>query len=230
MTAFPELAAHEPQPWTPPALRELPDAPVFLVRPPPRGARDLRYALTAAGLVFHGPVAHREEAAKALRELWPPEQVDDGLARLREFWATLDRGEKLAPADSAALDELSTRLRAAWPRIGRMAADDAEFIEAAPRIAAGLVIAGWSGIDVAYRRDAGRVPLATIDQVERALVELEGTAGLEPGAAFVELTAEAFAIINGPADAPAPDPTHETDTAAAPPSPKPARRRSPKGN
>lgn len=214
----------QPSPWTPLSLAALDTPPVFMLAPPPRGERALRYALRAEGLTFHGDAELRAEAERALRVLWPEELAEDGLAKLKSMWDCLDRGDALAPDDAAALDGLTSRLRRAWPRLAEMAADDAEYIEEAPKIAASLAVAGWSSLPVSYERISARVPLETLDGAQKALAELERAAGLEPGTAWLELTAKSLAIINGTADAPAPNPT-PAETPAPEPSEKPARRR-----
>lgn len=239
----------KPEPWTPPSLRDLPEPPVFQLRPPRHGARDLRYEIMAAGLHFHADAVIRAEAIRGLRALWSPEDAEPNVARVESLWAAMDRGEELAADDAAALDDLSARLRRAWPALNRMAADNHAFWEGVPHLAVSLATAGWSGtLNVPYRRDGRCVPLDRIEEVAKALAGIEEAAGLQPGAAFLELSARCFALINGTAtDEAAEAPALSTATTAALAStdgadpgpavldtpadePKPARRRAAKGN
>lgn len=232
-----------PEPWTPPSFRDLPAPPVFQLRPPRWGSRDLRYETIAAGLHFHDDAAIRAEAVRGLRALWGAEEAEPNIARVEALWAAMDRGEELAPDDAAALDDLSGRLRRAWPALNRMAADNAAFWDGVPSIAVSLVTAGWSGqiLQLPYRRDGRFVPLDLVEQVAKALARIEEEAGLQHRVAFVELSARAFELINGGAVAEAPTPSTDTaalaaedgtdtatailDNTAADPSAKPARRR-----
>lgn len=223
----------KPEPWTPPSLHDLPEPPVFQLRPPRHGARDLRYEIMAAGLHFHPDAAIRQEAIRGLRALWSPDEADENIKRVEGLWAAMDRGEELTADDAAALDELSVRLRRAWPPIAEMAADNAEFVETVPALAVSLAAAGWSGsLNVPYGRERGRVPLEKVEAMAKALAGVEQAAGLQPGVAFVELSARAFAVVNGTAtDEPAADPVPipSPETPAATEEPKPARRRASKG-
>lgn len=192
--------------WTPPSLAHLTEPPSFDFRPIERGQVALRHALAAAGVCFHGAAAIRDEAERAIRALVEPEFIDATMGRLRALWARIDGGEELEADEQAALDDLEARLNARWTRLRTMAADDAAFASEAPRIAASLVLAGWSNLEVPFDLAAGRIPLATIDAIEAALMAIEQGHDLALGTAFAALGAHSLIIISGTT------PTERTET------------------
>ncbi len=201
--------------FVPPALATLQDPPVFLLRQPkPRETRELSYDLLCAGLRFHDLAEIRAEALRGLDQLWSPDAVAAGKERLTGFWARIDAGETLEPAEASALADLSTRLADAWPPLNRMAADNRRFVTDAPLLAAARLIAGWQGVDVGYSREANRVPLERLDRLQEALAKLDGG---EVG--FAELAGECLHRINAPA------PADETGTGTATSHNPPRRRR-----
>ncbi len=145
------------------------NASTFMLRTIARPTVEYRHAIESAGLAFHSIDDMRAETLRALEQLWPKRTYRREVARITALWNRLDGGEALAPEEQGALDGLGERLARAWPRIAEMAADNARFGRESAIIAASLIITGWSNLDVAFRREAGRIPLATLDQVEAAI-------------------------------------------------------------
>jgi hypothetical protein len=194
--------SYGPEEWSPPCLEHVEPKPVFQLAPGvPNSKRQYRRALRTAGLRFHASEQIRAEVMLALRQLWSPEEFAASEKRLQAFWATMDACGEPDPAEAAAIDDLLDRLERHWPRLARMAADNAEFAEDALPIAASLFIVGWSGVDVAFQRFAGEVPLHVIDELRDALGRIEdqaitgGVADIEKGLAFAQLINAASARI-----------------------------------
>lgn len=183
--------------YTPDSLKDVAGAPVFWMKPMTgRTLPRYKHALRAAGLKFHQVEEVRAETLKALAALWSPEQYEGHAARLDAYWKASDifdqqvrewqsagaTGE--APDIGALIDavevdrirDLQNRLGDAWPALAMMAADNALWLEEMPRVALSMVLAGWSGIDLPFRMEEGRVPLAVIDQIEKALATAEDAA------------------------------------------------------
>lgn len=184
----------------PAALADLPFRPFFVLRDPDqlgeRVARRYRFELRAAGLRCHTSETFRVEALSALRSRYEPETYEASRARLTAFWAAVDQGETVDPDEEAAVKELGDRLEREHPPLARMAADNERFFSDSLRIAASMALAGWAGLDVPYDLVAGRIPIATIDAIERALGDAETRAGKEAGGAWAELGAACLARIS----------------------------------
>jgi hypothetical protein len=153
----------------------------------------------AEGLQFHGTEAFRDEMLKALRALWSSDDFEPNASRLRNFWALCDQNAQSDEDEAAAIRELTERLMRAWPPLSKMAADNKRFSDESGRIAVSMFAVGWTGLEVAYSRDAGSVPLVKIDEVEIELTAMEVKAkadkveGLaEPGTAFIQLATAAY--------------------------------------
>jgi len=183
--------------FTPDSLKDVAGAPVFWLKPMTgRTLPRYKHALRAAGLKFHQVDDVRAETLKALQTLWSPELYGEHAARLEAYWKASDTYDRLvrdwqaagaageAPdlktlIDQAEVDsirDLQNRLGDAWPPLAMMAADNALWLEEMPRVALSMVLAGWSGIDLPFRMEEGRVPLAVIDQIEKALSKAEDAA------------------------------------------------------
>lgn len=152
------------------------------------------------GLLTHGTDAFRDEMIRAIKDLYsPPDVFEAAKARLESYWTLLDQGGQPSEEDAEATRELTERLIRVWPRLSNMAADNKRFGDEAGRIAASMFVVGWEGLETAYARSDGVVPLGRIDDVELELGMLEQKAkadkveGVEdPGTAFLQLTAASF--------------------------------------
>ncbi len=197
------VTASELEPFTPSSLASIAAPPVFTLRPATgRTLREYRSALRREGLVYHAPEEIRAEIRLALAALWTPELYAAHVGRLEAVWAAEDRNENLPEDQRIALDreevrqiaDLLDRVQREWPALRGMTADNVQFMEDSLKVAAAMFVAGWSNVDVAYVREAGRVPLETLDQVEGALDAAEEKAiadGVKEagpvGRAFMEL-------------------------------------------
>lgn len=186
--------------FTPSSLRNAPVPPVFILRPAAeREFREFEYLGRKHCLRSHDKEAMRAEMLRGLRANWSEETYEKEAARLRSYWALVDQGGEVDPAEEAGVNELVGRLLKHWPPLAEMGADNLRFGEETGRIAVSMFCMGWRGLDVPYSREEGHVPLAAIDKVETELAVLErrlaedkveGVA--EPGTAFAELTAKAY--------------------------------------
>lgn len=194
------VEADELQEFVPTVLANLPAPPVFLLRSASgREWRKYQYIMRAEGLEFHSKDAFRAETLKALQELWSPADFEAHSARLRAHWALLDQKGEPDEKEEAAINDLMGRLVREWRPLAVMAADNMRFGEESLGIAASMFVVGWRNVDVPYRRDAGRVPLELLDQVETWLTTTEKKAAedkidgvLEPGMAFLQLCNAAY--------------------------------------
>lgn len=192
--------------WTPECLVNAPTPPVFLLKPlTHRHNRAFQNLLIENGIVFHDTESVRQEMFKALRSLWSPADQEREIARLEQAFAAMDMGEILPENEVMAIDELIQRVHEAWPKFGRMTAQNNRFHEDAPLIAASLAIEGWTGIETEYRRTGLSVPLETMDQLKIDLRDYEqrlvdsgaNIAGLgQPGTAIMQLGIKGFSLLN----------------------------------
>jgi hypothetical protein len=196
--------ASEIEDFTPPSLLNLPSPPVFKLRPATgREWRKYQYVMRAEGLTYHSKEDIRAEMLRALAALYSPDDCASATARLRSYWALLDQSGTPAEADIAAVDDLVARLTREWPPLARAGADNMRFLEESMSIAVSMFVVGWTGLDLSYRRNDGRVPLDLIDELEDALQALERQAKADkvegvgrPGTAWVELCNAAHARLS----------------------------------
>lgn len=187
--------------WTPPSLAALPAPPQFAFRAAePQEVIEFGYDLDRAGVRYHETDPFRAEMLRGLRELWSPATYATGEARLRAAWAAWDAGSAPDESEAEAIAELTQRLTDAWPPLARMAADNLRFPGESAKNAIARVVVGWTDTGVPYRREMGRVPLATLDELERAMGEMDKLASIG-ATSFGQLASEALARIRG--DAPA---------------------------
>lgn len=207
--------------FKPDSLKDVADAPVVWLKPMTgRVLPRYRHALRAAQLKYHGTTAFRDEMLVGLAKLWTPSDFDTHSSRLRAYWAAADALETRlsewkgagAKGDAPTIDlpdeevtqviDLQRRLADAWQPLATMAADNAHFLEESPRVALSMVLTGWSGIDVPFALEQGRVPMATIDRVETALAKIEQQARSRSiavgadGTAFAQIQSRALRELN----------------------------------
>lgn len=197
------LSASEVASYTPPSLANLPTPPVFLVRPVTgRDARAFRRACMVEGLMHHQFDEIRAEMLRGLKRHWSEEDYEAGKAKVQAIWDALDQGLEVDPDDLEALSHLQSTVGRLHKPLATMGADNQDFNDLAPRIALTLFVVGWRHIDVPYRREAGLVPVETVDALEAAVLKIEQAAeadkveGVKPGVAFVQLWAHVLTAMN----------------------------------
>jgi hypothetical protein len=197
--------------YSPPNLANLPSPPKFTFRPAtPRDMRALQRELRLEGLQIHSAEDLRNAMRAELRNLWSAEVRDAEMLKLNNFWATLDQNSnlpeddqvKIEPGAWEAFEELSTRIYQASRVLRSMQTDNAEFTLYAPKVALGLFLAGWKGIDAPFRREAGVVSIETLTALEAKLLEMEDAAIKDmvegivaPGEAFNSLAIHAQTML-----------------------------------
>jgi hypothetical protein len=212
------LTANEMETFTPPSLANLPSPPSFIVRTATqRSWIAFQDALASypgldRPLIFHSQEAMRAELIRGLDTLYIGEAVAAAKGRLQETWQILDMAEQSddpeaaeKPSDEALAEmgKLAAEITNEWRPLTRMAADNLRWSRDAPRIAVGMFVAGWSGVDLPYEREAGVVTLTHVDKLAEMLATVERDAvksnivGIgTPGTAFRELSNEAFGRLN----------------------------------
>ncbi|MEA3044577.1 MAG: hypothetical protein QOH47_2415 [Sphingomonadales bacterium] len=186
--------------FTPPSLKNAPVPPVFLLRPANgRELRKFEYRLMAEGLQFYSTEAFRAEMLKGLAALWSVDDYPANAARLVSYWTLCDQKGEPDVVEAEFVAELTRRLMRAWPPLSAMAADNQRFSDESGRIAASMFVVGWTGLETAYLRESGSVPLLRIDDVETELAGMEKKAGEakvegvgKPGTAFAEVASAAY--------------------------------------
>lgn len=188
--------------FTPASLAEIDTPPVFRLRAASRRERR-RYdrLMIEEGLRRHDKEAMRAELLRGLRELSSDDEFETWEVLLRQHWdardefeeehkdTTLDEVPDFVPPGPS-VDEISQVTRGIhenWPPLRKMAADNLIFNREAPALLISVMLSGWSGIGTTFVSREGAIPLDTIDQLDKDLVQLEEEHGLSPGKAFVEL-------------------------------------------
>jgi hypothetical protein len=238
------VEAAEIQEYIPESLRNIVPAPKFRLRPASeRDQRRFNRILQEEGLTLHGDDAMQAEILRAISTLW----VDEDAIRIRDRYvnyletvkqsarARLDDQETeltIPEEDSNWVAELFETIMREWKPLRRMVAANRVFETDAPKIALVVYLAGWKHVDCPFRLEGGFVPLETIDQLQKALGQIEAKAiedkieGVAPGLAFLELCNKAFALMrltgdeekNSPSPSPSssnPDPSTTNSDAKA---------------
>ena len=202
------MSATETSSFFPPSLGNLEPRPSFRFRPPtPRSKRRYQRALTEEGLRFHPDASVEAETLRAMRDLWvgDAELLAANESRLQSFWETMRQAQNdpsitvdKAEANSVAL--AIARLVDAWPTLRKMNADNQAFNDDAPKMALGLFLAGWSGLETSFRMEDGQVPLEVLDMLEAEIDKIEAKAiddNVEGvvGIAFQELALHALGLM-----------------------------------
>ena len=207
------LSSSEMTTWSPPSLANLEPRPVFRFRvPTPRSRRDFRYALVGEGLRYHAQEAVEAEALRAMRALWSgdDDQLRANETRLTTFWETLrqaqtDKTIVIDQQEAETVINALTQISDAWPMLRQMNADNLRFNDDARKIAIGMFVAGWSGLETSFRMENGRIPLDLIDAVQEELDAIDDRAMADKvegvvGIAFMELGNHAMSLLNLGAD------------------------------
>jgi len=195
------LSADEIVSYTPSSLANVATPPVFLLRPvTPRDARAFRRACMVEGLVYHGVDEVREELLRGLKRHW--NEYEEAKARIQQVWDAADQDAEVPPEELEAIAALQRSIGRMHKPLALMTADNVDFNDMAPRIALTLFVVGWQNIDVVYRREAGLVPVETVDALEVAVTAIEKKAvadkveGAASGLAFTQLWAHVLTTMN----------------------------------
>ncbi len=214
------LSRDEIEHFTPDSLANVAPKPTIRMRPAsPRDERTIASACRIEGLTHHNAEAIRAEQLRALRAMWSPEIFETESARLRGAWDSLDQGVAIPDDEAQALSELSLELHRHWRPLRQMHDDNEVFERDFPRLALCIFIAGWSNIDVPYKRVSGQVPLETIDLLLREVEAIEARAiadkidGASPGVAVPQVNIKALQHValtqgeRGNSSSPSPSPS-----------------------
>jgi hypothetical protein len=187
------LSADEIESFTPESLKNLSPRVVFRLRPAtPRDLRVFHRQAMIEGLATHDVVSIRRVQLAELEKLWSIEKFTEYRDRLEMAWAANDQGVEIEPAEMAHLNELLNYLQQASRPLRAMIADNSAFERDAPKIMLGIIMDGWSGIDVPFEREGGIVPLAVLDAAEEMLAKIENASGdsvkgIMPGLGWAQL-------------------------------------------
>jgi hypothetical protein len=197
------LSQEEVVAFTPPSLANIECPPVFSFRPVrERDNRTYQRAAIVAGLTHHDDQAVRAEYLKALKRLWSEADYAKGSAALLSVWERIDGGIDVPQAELESAGHLLSEVQRNWPPLRVMLADNYAFFQDAPRLALGLFLRGWTGLETVYAREADQVPMAVIDRLETELNRLDrdaverNVADAMPGAAYSQLASHALSLLN----------------------------------
>lgn len=208
--SFLPVEASELSDFTPPSLANMPAPPVFQFRPSTeRDTRQFWRRCAVMGLVLHSKDAMRATIKTELARLWDDEAFNHRMPMLQAFWDAADYNEQVGesdqveidPADARAVSELLGRVMEASQELRQMAVENDTFMDDAPKMAISHFLVGWRNFSSPLRREAGSIPLACIDDMERQLRAVEeeslasGIQGVTPGLAFTELALNAFGLL-----------------------------------
>lgn len=182
--------------FTPESLKEVlgDDAPVFRLRAPSENhVRRFRQVCSDEGLTSYSDDEFTEEKMRAIDALWTPEDAAGLRDRLSGLLASIGQEIEVADEDLRWLDELDDTLFDNWRPLRVMRRKAGELRHYAPRLAVSTYVAGWSGLDAPFRLEGGYVPIAVVDELEKALGRIaEEHLGKERrGIPFIELYAAA---------------------------------------
>jgi len=132
---------------------------VYLIRIPTLGLKaSFRRHCVAAGIQIWPKRELCRRAAITLREA-NPDNLDSLLDLVAEVEAAAEDGADLGEATLTAWTGLSQELRRFDPGFAGLVADNQHWTQLAPIIAARFFLAGWEGIDLAFKRGIdGLVP------------------------------------------------------------------------
>lgn len=193
----------------PPSFGNLEPRPTFRFRPAsPRSQRIYAQRLKRAGLRYYSDVDVQAEAIRAMRALWigNDDQLRANEARLTNFWETVKQAAKdttvgVDPAEAEEISSALQRLSDNWPQLRSMDADNWLFNQDAPKIALGLFLCGWSGLETPFRLEDGEIPMATLDALENEVDRIEKKAIADKvegviGIGFTQLQVHALGLLD----------------------------------
>lgn len=179
------LEGSETLPFVPQSLREIPDAPSFVLRTPtPRDKRFHSRMHFEEGIRYHGTDTVRREILNGLKGLWSEEQFAEHEPMITGYWDALDAFE-LQKRDNANLafeydteivahiDALVRNISQEWAPLRRLLADNAEFGRMSDILLCAMVIKSWSGLESPRRLDRGYLTVDCAETLLDALDEFE---------------------------------------------------------
>lgn len=189
------ISGDQVEEYTPESLANVVSPPAFKLRPwTTRDRNEYRRALRMNRLRQHSLADERDEAIRGLHANWSPAEAkkyeklfirvwdeadqateaikgsEDPEEREKIFFGIVDRA---AAAQVTAIERQLIRLH---DPLVEMEADNEIFAIEAPKVALSMFLVGWKNLDVPYLREEGHVPLATIDAVQKVLIETEQAA------------------------------------------------------
>lgn len=244
------LEASDRLAFTPPALAEIDNPPVFQLRAATwREKRFQRRLVREERLVTHDTEEIREAVEEGLRKHWTAEQFEQYFPRLQSYWQAQDYFAAVRSSDAEAVweydpederlcNQLIERIARAERRLGEIIADRAEAQEMRDAIIVAIIVVNWDGLDVTRSLDRGYISLDSVFAIKDALSKREFDADLETGEAWDELvracelrtvlSAEESANFISPSpSAKNPEPSSETATSEADgtsPAPAPSKK------
>jgi hypothetical protein len=192
------LSADEIEAFTPESLKDISPRVVFRLRPAtPRDLRVFNRQAMIEGLATHDIDTIRRVQIAELEKLWSPNKFNEYRDRLESAWAASDQGVPVEPDEMAHLNELLEYLVQSSRPLRVMIANNTAFERDAPKIMLGIILEGWSGIDVPFEREAGLAPLDVLDLAEEAVMKIEkanakSVKGIQPGLGWAELCRRAI--------------------------------------
>lgn len=196
------LEASETLVFTPSSLRDISNAPSFVLRAAtPRDKRFHRRLITEEGLRTHNTETIRKCVLDGLRQLWEPQDYDRHAPIITDYWQqqddfVLQRKDNpelewsFDPEIQSAVGDLTQRVAEAYPPLRRMLADNNDFGEMIAPVLAAVVVQDIRGLSINPRRDRGYFTVDTMLAVQSALEAFERkhqAEGLKEGTAWVEL-------------------------------------------
>ena len=141
----------------------------YLIRIPTLGTKaSFRRHCVAAGIQIWPKRELCRRAAITLRDV-NPDNLDSLLDLVAEVEAAAEDGADLAEATLTAWTEISQQLRRFDPGFAGLVADNQHWTQLAPVIAARCFLAGWEGIDLAFKRGIdGLVPEDLLERIPEA--------------------------------------------------------------
>lgn len=185
------LEASETLAFTPPSLAEIDSPPTFTLRAITH--REKRFHLRLMreeGLRTHNTEAIRNEVLRGLRRLWTPEDCEQHIPQITDYWRAVDEFnlQKKDEPDlefgydqelAQAIDDLIDKVEQEHRPLRVMLADNADWQDMMPLTIAAVAIANWSNLDVKRKVDRSFLTMDCIDAMRRELGRMARDNGVE---------------------------------------------------
>lgn len=222
------VESRETEDFTPQSLNAMgDDAPVFRLKAPSeRCRRRFRQLCGDDGLMLYDDEDFTSEKMKAIDLYWQADVAVQYRMKFVEIIEKAKQGIDLTPEELAWINDLEEQLFDAHKPLRVMRRKTGEFNEFAPRYALSVYLAGWRGIDVPFKLDAGVIDQSCIEAMGRALTKLgEEHCPDAPSTPFIELYVAATSRLSlsqeDEKNSPSPSlPTATQDASAAAESPE----------
>lgn len=186
--------------FTPSALAEVDPKPVFRFKAvTERDADDVGVAMAEDGLTLYSEDAWWDEVERGIRANWS--DADSEIIKLRSIrdavvQSATDPSVVVSEDEAADYVDRLEQLTEIHPPLRKIRARNIRFENNFPLLLLSMFMTGWSGIDVEWKREAGRIPQNTIAQIRSALAEIEAAHGLEQGVAWLQVVTHAMGLMN----------------------------------